>query len=670
VLSPEHLEVTTQSLIAILGVWLGLTVLTRFRTPPARVFSFLSLTLALWASSIIVQRLSTSETAVQVGHGVEELTTGLILPAAAHLSLVIATEGRPSRRQLWLLALGYALNIAFALPGALDRSAPIAISAPQLALGPVPAVVLGWSRLGARLATILVSVAWLLLAFRQTAHGDPRRRQLGVTLAAVAVAGVGGAIRLVSEVSPTDPWVGLSLVGLAMILSASVVFSPGFFFAPEVAGRAFWTSLGLGLALFLLVGTLLVVEDASRRFLGLDLPLLTIIALVVTIAVYEPATGWARARLGGRSPSLLARRRLLAALGQPSLHPRAADAGVQPALRRVTRALDLAGAVVVRPDGSIAASDGHAPDPTTSLTIPLFAQNEHVGELRVGSRLSGLPLSSGDQEVVRLSAAYVAEALRTGQREDEQVEALSDLSRDRASVDSAATDLLEALVRRSVQEPGLHVYSLGPLRAERDGRLVERWGGEKAGSRQALGLFAFLFDRGEHGVAKDEALDLIWPDTDVERADLAFHRTLGGLRHTLDRSRDGGRRAIRFHNDRYRLDPTLIAWSDVATFEENLDRARAATEAADALRLLEAARALYRGEYLDDCPFYGDSVFVDDRRASLRARFVDLLVALGERYESGNDRASAAAVYREAVAIAVDGCGPAEAGLLRLAASR
>jgi len=50
----------------------------------------------------------------------------------------------------------------------------------------------------------------------------------------------------------------------------------------------------------------------------------------------------------------------------------------------------------------------------------------------------------------------------------------------------------------------------------------------------------------------------------------------------------------------------------------------------------------------------------------LRARFVDLLVTLGEGYEALGARPSAAAAYRDALAVATDGCAPAEAGLKRL----
>jgi len=667
VLTPEGLEVASLSLTAVLGVWLGLTVVTRSRTPLARVFAFLCLTLVVWSSSIIVQRLSTSVSAAGTAHAVEELMTALIVPAMAHLSLVIATEGHPSRGQRRALALAYVLNLLFALPGVIDPAAPIAIGPPQLSLGPVPGAALGWARLATRIATLAASAGWLVGAYRRTRPNDPRRPQLAVTLLAVSVGTLGGLIRLVSEVSQSDPWIGLSLMTLAMILAASVVFSPGFFFAPEVAGTAFWASLALGFGLFVLVVILLVVDAMSRTILGMDLPLATIIVLVVTVAVYEPAAAWIRTWLGGRSPAAVARERLLAALGAPAFSTQAADAGVQPALTRLSRTLDLAGAIVIRPDGSIAAAEGQAPDPGSRPGIALVSQDEVMGELRIGQTVSGAPLSSGDEELLRLSAAYVAAALRTGRREDEQAAALSGLSQERANVESSASRLHEALVRRSVGLPGLHVFALGPLRVERGEEPIRRWGGEKAGSRQAQALFAFLLDRGEHGVAKDEALELIWPDTDVERADLAFHRTLGGLRHTLAPIGDGGKRAIRFHNDRYRLDPAVVDWSDVAAFLARLDQARLAREPAESLRLLEEARALYRGEYLDDCPFYGDSVFVEERRASLRGRSVDLLVALGEGYEASGDRASAAAAYRDAVATTIDGCLPAEAGLARLA---
>ncbi|CAN5193024.1 hypothetical protein BH23CHL9_BH23CHL9_03740 [soil metagenome] len=214
------------------------------------------------------------------------------------------------------------------------------------------------------------------------------------------------------------------------------------------------------------------------------------------------------------------------------------------------------------------------------------------------------------------------------------------------------------------------VHALGSLRAERDGDPVRRWGGEKAGSRQAEAIFAFLFDRGDRGAGKDEIVEIVWPDVDLDRADVAFHRTMLGLRSMLQpgRLRRGGAPAIAFHNDRYRLDAAAIAWSDVSEFERLLaDAGSAAPEAG--VRALEQARALYRGDYLDDCPFYGDSADVENRRVALRRRYVDLLVELGERYAARGDRPAAAGCFRDAQAHADDDLPHITEALGRLTAS-
>ena len=330
------------------------------------------------------------------------------------------------------------------------------------------------------------------------------------------------------------------------------------------------------------------------------------------------------------------------------------------------RVLDVTGLTVTGPDGSLIASEGSPPASGAVVSMPLRDGGELVGEMRVGETATGGPMDTRDQRLLDLSASYIASALRTGRREDEQATQLAHLAEARAAVDAHAEALHSALVRRSDAAPDLRVFALGPLRMERGGTRIEHWGGDKAGSRQAQGLFAFLYDRGERGVAKDEVLELIWPDVDLERADLAFHRTMAGLRATLDPDkRRGGGAAIRFGNDRYRLDGSVVAWSDVDAFLAALDEAAAADGPART-RLLEEARRLCRGEYLDDCPYYGDSVFVEERRVLLRSRFVDLLVALGEAYEASADRMSAAAAFREAITRSPDGCPPAVAGLARL----
>ncbi|MCI0344945.1 MAG: AAA family ATPase [Chloroflexi bacterium] len=232
------------------------------------------------------------------------------------------------------------------------------------------------------------------------------------------------------------------------------------------------------------------------------------------------------------------------------------------------------------------------------------------------------------------------------------------------STAEAVAYALEPLAGRADQR--LRVHALGPMLVERRGSRLQRWGGDKAGSRQAQALFAFLFDRGPAGIAKDEATELIWPDLSIRRGDLAFHRTLGGLRSVLDEGRrDGG--SIAFEGGRYRLAPDVIAWSDVSMFESLLSTAMRQA-GGEAIPVLEEARRLYRGDLFDDCPFYGDSAFVEERRADLRLRFEALLVELGDRYTEAGDAALAAERYRQALAVNRDDAS-AIAGLERLAAT-
>jgi predicted ATPase len=216
----------------------------------------------------------------------------------------------------------------------------------------------------------------------------------------------------------------------------------------------------------------------------------------------------------------------------------------------------------------------------------------------------------------------------------------------------------------------LRVTALGQFSVERAGERLAHWGGPKAGSRQAQAMFAFLLDRGAHGVTKDELIELIWPDAELGPGDLNFHRTLSGLRTTLEPDKaPGSSEAIVFANGRYRLSSSLVGWQDVDEFEACVVRAARASDEMAAIRSLEEARSLYRGDYLDDCPVYGDSAYVEERRTELRLRFTDALVDLGRRYERRGDRTLATARYREALVVSQGDSASATDALERLDAA-
>jgi two-component SAPR family response regulator len=200
----------------------------------------------------------------------------------------------------------------------------------------------------------------------------------------------------------------------------------------------------------------------------------------------------------------------------------------------------------------------------------------------------------------------------------------------------------------SVPAAGLRVHALGPLRIELDGVVLRQLGGEKAGARQAVGVFAFLLDRAQMGASKHEILDLVWPDVECDRADLAFHRTLLGLRQTLVSHGLGP--VICFERDRYRLHAGLVDWTDVSAFEWLVEQP--ASDPERRARDLVAAVDLYRGDYLDDCPYYGDSGFVERTRSLLRSTVVDALDELGELRQARGEITAARRCFRRAEGIA------------------
>ena len=255
-------------------------------------------------------------------------------------------------------------------------------------------------------------------------------------------------------------------------------------------------------------------------------------------------------------------------------------------------------------------------------------------------------------------------------------EVISQAAYDRAVAEGADMSQAEAVTyaltpaSQTAVDRTLRVSALGPFHVERAGARMTNWGGAKAGSRQAQAMFAFLMDRGDRGVTKDEFIEVIWPDAEVAQGDLNFHRTLGGLRGVLEPDRAGPGTVVAFANGRYRLDRDVIGWNDVAEFERHTEEAAAAGDDLAAIRSLEKARALYRGDYLDDCPLYGDSEYVEDRRTTLRGRLTDALVDLGRRYEARGEAVLSAARYRQALGAAGGSCPAASDGLERLGAAR
>jgi DNA-binding SARP family transcriptional activator len=668
---PEHLELIAHGATAILATWLGLIVLTRARQQPgARIFAALTGCLVIWSLAIIVEQLSTQPGTVNRSfRAIEDVTAYLLPVGTLHVALALAVEGRRSAIQQGTLLVIYAVSLLVALGAVLFPEQRLAVTPPHLELPGIPGEALGWAWIAARVFILAAALYWICRSLASVGADDARRKQLLAALATVTVGAFGGILRFLPGPADSIPWVGVSIMGLAIVLAAYGVFAQGVFLSPAVAGQAFRYSLVIGLGVTVYVAALIALDRWTRDLLAIDVPIVTAMALVITLALFDPIADRLRRTVRGRTPRQTAYDRLLRALGEDVLTAQRPEGAVVPVLARLSRTFRLLGAAVETKDRVVVAHHGHpVAESPLALRLPLRSVDTDLGWVVFGPKRSLLPFTPQEVELLTLAAGFLAASLHLAERHDSQAETLAVLSADRDALQTRGEALSDALVQAESRDAGLQVFALGPLRVERGGIPLRQWGGAKAGTRHAEAVFAFIFDRGERGASKDELIELIWPDVDLKRADLAFHRTLGGLRTTLEPGRAGGDRgdAITFRNDRYRLDASLVEWSDVRAFEDEMTAASATPNEDTALLHLERARALYRGDYLDDCPFFGDSAAAEERRELLRGRYVDLLLALGERYEHRGDRPAAASAFRQARTVSGVDLPPADEALARL----
>lgn len=647
--------------LVVVAAWLGATVLARSpRKTGAGLFALLSLVVAIWSAAWIVRRLSTADEVSAVAGSLTAISGSLLPALLAHLVLVLGGVRPWSAVQRVVVGLAYLVAVVFGLASAF---------APEnRAFGPgvvilgVPGPVIDWLWVGFRVVVLALAAWWIWTAHR--AGGRERASpQLVTVFGAVLFGAAGGAAAIILDTLHMPAWPGTTLVAVAFVLAAYATFRSDLFFAPDAARRIVSYSVGAAVLVAGVAVGASVIDDLARRALGLDSPLPVAIILVLTLAFFDPARNVLRRLFVPRQQDAN-HRRVRLALGLDVMDAGPADR-LETVLEELGRSIGSTALRLVDASGTHRAGTGEMEAATAQMAVP----TGDGSALLVGAKESGLPYTSGDRELMRQTASYLGASLAMQEVTTTEAQTLAGLGRRHEALSLEESDLRAALTEAPISEQRLEVYALGSLHAQRNGELIRAWGGPKAGTRQAEAIFAFLFDRGERGAMKDEMVELIWPDIDLERADLAFHRTLGGLRREL--SPPGGQSGdvIVFHNDRYRLNAEVVRWSDLGEFEEHLVAARTAADPADRLAHFEAAQRLYRGDYLDDCPFYGDSSGVEERRQLLRGRYTDILLALADAHEMRGDRAAAAGFFRDALQANGGDCPPAEDGLARLQAA-
>jgi DNA-binding SARP family transcriptional activator len=169
--------------------------------------------------------------------------------------------------------------------------------------------------------------------------------------------------------------------------------------------------------------------------------------------------------------------------------------------------------------------------------------------------------------------------------------------------------------------------------------------------KKPLEMLTCIVSLGGKNISREQLTDLLWPDSDGDQAQSAFHTTVSRLRHIL-----GTDDAIEIKGGRVSLNPRYC-WLDMWVFERLVQRMDAkwsemsdsgevdAGEIAKGMALGEKAAGAYGGPFLpgEDMP----SVLT--ARKKLRKMFNHLVVSCGKRLEATGEWEKAAVLYERAI---------------------
>jgi DNA-binding SARP family transcriptional activator/GAF domain-containing protein len=692
--------------LAVLASWLGLSLLLRDpRDRVIQLFAWLSLHLTVYGLATALAPLTAAAGTARALLSLQAVESVLLPPVFLHFIVELTRDGRIASWARAALALSYLAGAgmaAYALAG------PGMMQEPDILRFPAGPLTIAW--VGQRALPLLLALA-LVGRHVWRGGGDDLARRRRLLLAVSALVGVSGAlVATVASELRASPAFGHALMAAALVVLGYAVLVYRSLLPERLARRAVYRSMVGGALTAGYVALIMGLAPRLSAALQVDGPLVGSFMLAVVLAVAAPLRDWVSSQLD----RLFFHRefdygQLLRSFGEDLLERGALPEQLSSALDAICATLGIAGGLVALRFGdsiqlaalygdsvpeSVAAEATHvppaetvtfgtwAPWPAARLLLPLRSGEQTLGVLALGPKRSGEPFRDSERALLSSLATYLALAVRHDLRKQEEQLALAVLAEQARQLQAEQTQLLERAAESTRDRPAeaartdsaMHVYALGPLRVERDSAPIERWGGDKAGTYQAEALFAFLFDRRGRGLTKDEAAEVIWPDLALDKADMAFHRTVSALRRTLEPGLRRGNESqlLSYHHERYWLNPAGVGWCDVEQFEALLEEGHTRLHQGDAeqaLQCLSQAVALYRGDYLDDCPFFGDSLYVEARRQQLRDQLVDALLALGPLYERQGQAGEASGCYRRALAVCDGDCPRADEALERVQAS-
>jgi DNA-binding SARP family transcriptional activator len=277
-----------------------------------------------------------------------------------------------------------------------------------------------------------------------------------------------------------------------------------------------------------------------------------------------------------------------------------------------------------------------------------------AGELAPAHALCFLPLPWSAELAARLAAAGHPHGLTLGRwLADTLGPAVCRQLRETVrsadkQVASGSAQLLAALP--APPEHRTRIEIIGPLRLTRGGKPVDAPELRRARVRQLLSVLVL-----RPVLTRDQAIELLWPDLDAEKAARNMRVTLTHLRRLLEPDRSGGEASyhLRTDGDRIRLLPSEFLSADLWTLnalDKRAGQARADGDIDRTAALLSDAVALWHGEPLPDLHYVGDPD-IELEAGQIRARHVGHLLALSELRLVADDTAASFALAEQALSL-------------------
>jgi DNA-binding SARP family transcriptional activator len=176
----------------------------------------------------------------------------------------------------------------------------------------------------------------------------------------------------------------------------------------------------------------------------------------------------------------------------------------------------------------------------------------------------------------------------------------------------------------------LRVYLLGQFRVERkEGNDWQSVSNRTWQRRRARALLGCLLSQTGRRMGREQAMEALWPELDIETAANRLNGAVHELRQILEPGigRPASSKLLRLERDILILADSSEIWVDAEAFEALLNRANTTDDLILLEQHLEDAWALYEGDYLLEELY---SEWAAARRESLRRSWMGLLLNLAE----------------------------------------